>query len=327
VKVYFLLAAAVGSLLLLRCSQSVLEGNHIQLLLDWKGQMEHAGFFLADQAGYYEKEGLTVEILEGNGAPTTAQLVGNGTYKLGVSSGSATVIARTKGIGVVSLAVINQHSPVVVYSLRKSGIREPADLRGRRIGVNLGGTKHREFQAFLKKVGIEETDVRLMGMTESSPAPLLAGKVDAMLGYTEDQPVSVELRGEEVNRITLSDHGIDLYSTNIIVNQQFLAENPDLVRRFLSATLDGWRTAVAHPEKALSAYMSARPESDSRFNRANFEQLIPLLKSEDTEIKGLGAQNAQRWEETQEILFNLGMIDHKQDVTELYVDLLHPTQP
>ncbi len=326
-KRYFLLAAAVGSLLLLRCSQGVPEGNHIQLLLDWKAQMEHAGFFLADQAGYYEKEGLTVEILEGNGAPTTAQLVGNGTYKLGVSSGSATVMARAKGIGVVSLAVINQHSPVVVYSLTKSGIREPADLRGRRIGVNLGGTKHREFQAFLKKVGIKETDVRLMGMTESSPAPLLAGKVDAMLGYTEDQPVSVELRGEEVNRITLSDHGIDLYSTNIIVNQQFLAENPGLVRRFLSATLDGWRTAVAHPEKALSAYMSARPESNSRFNRANFEQLIPLLESEDTEIKGLGAQSAHRWEATQEILFDLGMIDHKLDVTELYTDLLHPAQP
>ena len=299
--------------------------QQIQLLLDWKAQMEHAGFFVAKAKGYYHAEGISVEILEGTGAPTTARLVGSGKYQLGISSGSATLIARARDIPVVSLAVINQHSPVVVYALEENNIRKPEDLIGKRVGVNVGGTKHREFQAFLKKVGIDEDRVRLMGMTESSPAPLLAGKVDAMLGYTEDQPVTVELRGREVTRISFAQYGIDLYSTNIIANVDYLKKNPDVVRKFVHASMKGWRYAVDNPEDAVAAYTAYRPESNAEFNRANFEQLIPILMSPDVERLGLGAQTTERWSHTQEILFDLGLIARKIEVSRLFVaDLLPP---
>lgn len=300
------------------CASPDEDASRIELLLDWKAQMEHAGFFVAKAKGFYAREGLTVEILEGSGAPTTAQLVGNGTYKLGVSSGSATVMARAKGIPVVSLAVINQYSPVVVYSLEKKNLTEPKDLIGKRIGVNIGGTKHREFQALLKKVGIEENQIEVMGMTESSPAPLLADKVDAMLGYTEDQPVTVELRGESVNRISLADHGIDLYSTNVVANAAFLETNPDVVRKFLKATLEGWAYAVEHPVEAVDAYAAERPESDRAFNEANFRQLRPILTSPDVAENGFGYQTRERWKNTQDILFDLGMIEARVDIDKLF---------
>ena len=158
----------------------------------------------------------------------------------------------------------------MVYSLSASGITRPEDLIGKKVGVNIGGTKHREFQALLRHLNITEDRIQLIGMTESSPAPLLAGQVDAMLGYTEDQPVTVELRGESVNRILLADHGIDLYSTNIIGNETFVYENEDLVKRFVRASLKGWRKAVEDPEAAVQAYVIARPESDAAFNTANF---------------------------------------------------------
>ena len=292
--------------------------NRIQLILDWKAQMEHAGFFVADQKGFYAEEGLEVEILEGNGAPTAARVVGNGTYKLGIASGSATVMARARNIPIVSLAVINQHTPVVVYSLKEKNITKPDDLIGKRIGVNVGGTKHREFQALLRKHNISEDQIQLMGMSEASPAPLLAGQVDAMLGYTEDQPVMVELLGKEVNRLSLADYGIDVYSTNIIVNESFLKENPDRVRRFMRATLRGWRYAVAHPDEAVAAYMAKRPESNEAFNRENFKHLIPLLNSPDTEQQGLGAQTEEKWKYTRDILRGLGMIDHDVDIDQLF---------
>ena len=309
--------------LLCACSAPETGGSdRIQLLLDWKAQMEHAGFFVAEAKGFYQKAGISVEILEGNGAPTTAQLVGNGTYKIGVSSGSATVMARSKGIPVVSLAVINQHSPVVVYSLAKTGLTKPEHLIGKRIGVNIGGTKHREFQALLRKLGMEESEIQLMGMTESSPAPLLAGQVDAMLGYTEDQPVTVELRGEAVNRIALSDYGVDLYSTNIIVNETYLKDNPELVGRFLKASLEGWSYAVGHPKEAVDAYTTTRPESNRAFNEANFSQLAILLTSLDVERDGFGAQTADRWQSTHDVLHDLGMIEAPVDVTKLFTNTL-----
>ena len=305
--------------LLAACSSETNEG-HIELLLDWKAQMEHAGFYVAAQQGFYKDAGLKVDILDGSGAPTTAQLVGNGTYKLGVSSGSATVMARAKGVPVVSLGVINQYSPVVVYSLASKGLTKPQDLVGKRVGVNIGGTKHREFQALLNKVGIKEDAIQIMGMTESSPAPMLTDQVDAMLGYTEDQPVTVELRGEKVNRISLAEHGIDLYSTNIIVNEAFLKTNPDVVRRFLKASLRGWSHAVENPEDAVNEYMSARPESDRAFNDANFRMLTPILTSPEVEATGFGAQTSSRWASTQRILSELGMVDRVIDVSELFTN-------
>ncbi len=327
-RIALLIATATLLLpLLFACSSTPPPSHHIQLLLDWKAQMEHAGFFVARQKGYYQADGLTVDILDGSGAPTTARLVGNSTYPLGVSSGSATVLARDQNIPVVSLAVINQHSPVVVYSLEETGIRKPEDLVGKRIGVNIGGTKYREFQAFLKKVGIPESRIELIGMTESSPAPLLAGQVDAMLGYTEDQPVTVELRGRAVNRIALADHGIDLYSTNIIAHEAYLKKNPDTVRKFVRASLKGWQYAVDHPDEALAAYMAERPESDPVFNRANFAKLTPILYSPDVEKLGLGAQTHARWTHTRDVLFDLEMIGRKVEIAELFTNVFLPSQP
>jgi ABC-type nitrate/sulfonate/bicarbonate transport system substrate-binding protein len=223
--------------------------------------------------------------------------------------------------------VINQHSPVVVYSLEKSGIREPGDLVGRRIGVNVGGTKHREFQAFLEAVGIQESSLVLVGMTESSPAPLLAGQVDAMLGYTEDQPITVELRGQPVNRIALADHGVDLYSTNIIANEAYLRENHELVRRMLRASLEGWEHAVQHPDEAVAAYRANRPESDEAFNRANFHQLLPILSSPDVERNGLGAQTADRWTHTRDVLHDLGLTSRRVAVDSLFTNAFLPGHP
>ena len=318
-KIFIALALA---LITLSCAST--DKTQVQFILDWKAQMEHAGFFVAKQQGFYEQEGLEVEILEGSGAPTAARVVGNGTYKLGVASGSATVMARARNIPIVSLAVINQQTPVVVYSLVEKNITTPQDLIGKSIGVNIGGTKHREFQAFLRHQNIPEEDIQLLGMSESSPAPLLAGQVDAMLGYTEDQPVTVELQGHAVNRLALSDYGIDVYSTNIIANESFLKENPDLIKRFLRASLRGWQHAVDHPEDAVAAYMAARPESDEAFNRANFKYLIPLLQSADTQQQGLGAQTKAKWQQTQDILHSLGMIDQKVDLNLLYTTAFMP---
>jgi len=303
------------------CAQSNPDSHdQVELILDWKAQMEHAGFFVAKTKGFYEEVGIDINILEGTGAPTAARVVGNGTYKLGVASGAATVMSRAQGIPIVSLAVINQHSPVVVYALAEKNIKEPKDLIGKRIGVNVGGTKHREFQAFLHKHNINEDQIELMGMSEASPAPLLAGQVDAMLGYTEDQPVIVEQHGYTVSRLALAEYGIDVYSTNIIANEKFLQENGDLAKRFLQASIKGWQYAIDHPDEAVAAYMAQRPESDETFNRANFKSLIPILKSDDVTANGFGAQSLDRWTHTQDVLFNQGQIEKKVDLSKLFTN-------
>ena len=169
-KIFVALALA---LITLSCAST--DNTKVQFILDWKAQMEHAGFFVAKQKGFYEQEGLEVEILEGNGAPTSTRVVGNNTYKLGVASGSATVMARSHKIPIVSLAVINQQTPVVVYSLVEKNITTPADLIGKRIGVNIGGTKHREFSSLLAPPEYPGRRHTTHGHGRSQPGPTPRG--------------------------------------------------------------------------------------------------------------------------------------------------------
>ena len=107
----------------------------VSLLIDWKAEPTYAGFFIAKARGFYEQRGLDVEIVEGNGATTAAQLIGAGTYSIGSASGEATAIARSRGIPVKSLAVFYPDVPTVIYSRADTPIRTPADLIGKRIGI------------------------------------------------------------------------------------------------------------------------------------------------------------------------------------------------
>ena len=95
-----------------------------------------------------------------------------------------------------------------------------------------------------------------------------------------------------------------------------------MVERFLKASMKGWSEAVRNPEKAVQAYTAERPESDREFNEANFTQLIPILTSPDVEATGFGAQTAQRWANTQDILFDLGMIEAKVNIDQLFTNAL-----
>ena len=312
---------ALASVALFGCGGGTTDDGltELNLLLDWKPQMEQAGFITADARGYYRDAGLSVTMHEGQGATTTAAMVGSGQYGLGLSSGGATIIARSKGAAVVSLALINQHSPTVIFALKSTGIEEPADLVGRRIGLTKTGVKYDEYRALMNKLGIDRSGIEEVDLRKSV-APLLSGVVDAMLGYTEDQPVLVELQGEEVVRIPMHQYGVDILSTNIIANETFMHEHAEVCSAFVAASLRGWKYAVEHPEEAAGIYLERYPESSAEFVRANFQQFRPILFSGDTDSLGLGAQSLERFQATETLLFELGIIQQRVDPAEAFTN-------
>ena len=313
-------AAALAALLAQGCGES---GNEnllrVNLLLDWKPQMEQAGFIVAQEKGYYAEAGLDVVMHEGQGATTTAVLVGSGQYNLGLATGGATIIARARGVPVVSLALINQHSPTVIFALESSGITSPSDLIGKRLGLTQTGVKFDEYRALMNRLGIDRSLIDEVDVGKSV-APLLAGTVDALLGYTEDQPVLVELRGMSVVRLPMHRYGVDMLSTNVITNEEFLGENPDVCRRFVQASLRGWKRAVEHPEEAVMIYTSRYPESDENFVRANFQAFTPILFGPAVDSIGLGGQRRVAFRNTEQMLFELGIIEGRVNVDSAFTN-------
>jgi NitT/TauT family transport system substrate-binding protein len=302
----------------------------LDVLLDWKPQMEQAGFIVADAKGFYREQGLKISFHEGQGATTTAALVGSGRYDLGISSGGATIIARSKGVPVVSIALLNQRSPTVIFALKSSGIVSPSDLIGKRIGLTQTGVKFDEYRALMSKLGIDRSQITEVDV-KKAVAPLLSGSLDAMLGYTEDQPVLVELQGKKVVRIPMSRYGVNVLSTNIVSNETYIKSNADICRKFVLATLKGWKRAIEHPEEAVMIYLDRYPESREDFVRENFRQFVPLLFSSDTDSSGLGTQTEQGFRETETLLHDLGIISTRVDarsaLTNQFLPGIHASKP
>ena len=322
---HFLPVALFGALLS-ACSRSERGLTQINFLLDWKPQMEQAGFIVADAKGYYREAGLSVTMSEGQGATTTAMLVGSGQYPLGIASGGATVIARSHGAAVVSIALVNQRSPTVIFALASSGIKTPSDLVGRKIGLTKTGVKYDEYRALMRKLGIDRSTITEVDIRKAV-APLLSGTVDAMLGYTEDQPVLVELEGREVTRIPMFRYGVNILSTNVVANESFLAEHPEVCRRFVEATLKGWKRAVESPDEAVLLYTERYPASDQRFVRQNFRQFVPILFGPAVDSLGLGAQTLEEFRSTEQLLFDLGIIESRVNAAAAFTNAFLPSAP
>lgn len=310
------------SLILCSCSKQENGSVGVDFLLDWKASVAYSGFFVAQAKGYYRQAGLEVRILDGTGAPDAARLIAAGKYKIGCSTGDATVMAVARGLPVTSVAVLFQSSPVVIFSLEATSIDDPQGLVGRRIGITVGDTKYTYYKALMRNLGIDRTTIDEVRVGWEV-TPLLTGEVDALLGYTSGEPVQVEAQGREVRRIYLADYGLQMYSTNIVVNTEFLAKNGSVVRRFLKASLKGWEDVINSPHEALRIFAEQHPESDPRFSSMSIDYVLPLLESPDTKLHGLGFQTTDGWSNTIATLFASGMIDSMLNPHQVFVnDLL-----
>ena len=111
-----------------------------QLLIDWQVEPTYLGIYLARERGHFERLGLDVEIVESSGANAAAAAVAAGSYPIGTASGAATVTAVSRGASLVSIAVLYQRLPTVIYGLADQGVDAPADLAGKRVGIHPDST-------------------------------------------------------------------------------------------------------------------------------------------------------------------------------------------
>lgn len=281
--------------------------DHVAFLLDWKAGMEYTGFFVAKDLGYYKAADLDVDIQDGSSASISAKLVAAGKHSLGMSSGDAIAIAVENGMPIKSVAVLFQQSPVVIYSLKELGISKAEQLVGKTIGVSTGDTKYNYFQGLLNRLKLNNGQIKEVTV-DWEIAPLLTGKVDALLGYINNQPVQVEMQGKAVNIIKLQDYGMNLYNESIIANSDFIKTHPDVVQRFVTASLKGWKYAVDHPSEAVMIVAKLHPEQQPIYLEKNFSQIIPLLTNADTAKFGLGAQTLDGWTNTVATLREVGLL-------------------
>lgn len=220
----------------------------ITVQLSWIKNAEFAGEFFADANGYYDEAGFgEVTLNAGPGATESIVLSGGADFGLTNAVTVGQVIAQEEA-PLKIIGTTYQKNPFTILSLADGGdIATPADLVGKRIGVQAGGNETL-FDALLVANDIDPADVEKVPV-EYDPSPLVNGDVDGFLAYITNESITVESAGNEVTNLLFADNGLPFVAESIIATEQTIAERPDMVKAFLEAEIRGWRDALADPEE------------------------------------------------------------------------------
>jgi NitT/TauT family transport system substrate-binding protein len=287
----------------------------VTVRLKWFNQAQFAGFYVAQQNGYYKAAGLDVNIQPGGPDFPAVQMVTGGSEQFGVTGADQILIARSKGVPVVALAVIYRRNPFVLFSLTKSGIKTPADFAGKTVGVKIGGNEELIYRAVLAKAGIDKSKLTEMPV-KFDITPLLTGTVDVWPGYLINEVLAAKEKGFDVNVIYPADFGIDLYADTLFTTEKMLKEKPEVVRNFVAATLKGWDTAIAAPEDAAKITVKFGGDKLTYDHElAMMKASLPLLKPDGNPV---GFMDEAGWDAAQKLLLGAGFQKQPVNVAEAF---------
>lgn len=290
------------------------EGDAVKVRLKWLHQAQFAGFYTAKEKGFYGNNKIS-SILEAGGVDfPSVQMVSSGSDDFGVTGADQILLAREKGVPIVALAVIYRKSPFCYFALKTSGITKPQDFVGKRIGVKLGGNEELTYRAMLKKAGVDAAKVTEIPV-KFDMSPLFTGQVMAWPGYSINEPIVAQEQGYEVSLIWPSEYGVDLYADTLFTTEAMIRDKPDLVKRFVDASLMGWDYAITHPEEAVQFTLKQSEKLKEGHEKAMLKASIGSLKPDD---KPIGWMDRGKWEEMRNLLLEAGFIKKAVDVDKVF---------
>lgn len=248
-----------------------------------------APFFLALDKGYYEDEGLDVEIREGSGSGAALQSLIGEANQIVEAERAATAIQASETDGLLSVAGLKESNGLAIVSFKDKGIEEPADLRGKTIGITLGSSESGILPAFLEENGIGIDEVKVENLAAGQKAQFLtAGKVDA-ISFVDYSAVSIAPL-DELNMMTFTDYGLTLLGTGLATTTKFAEKNPDALAGFVRATMKAFNEAIADPEPAIDALMKRTKVLDRDDAMTQWELYVAGAPEPFT-----GAQTTESW--------------------------------
>src|ERR1700690_2832349 len=220
--------------------------DKVVLMLNWYVYGEHAPFYYGKAKGIYAAENIDLEIQEGRGSAATTQAVTAKTADFGYVDIPTMMRAAVKGAPVVAVGVLLQTSPMSVMGLADKNIRKPEDIKGKTVAITPADSMTQIWPLFLKKTGLKEGDFTTVagdGQTKLNAA--INGQADLLLGYVMDQSMKIkDATGKDVYPIKFADYGINMVSSGIIANTDYVKANADLVKRFMAASVKSVEAAV-----------------------------------------------------------------------------------
>jgi NitT/TauT family transport system substrate-binding protein len=300
--------------------------DKITLGVDWQIFGRHAGFVVAQDKGFYKAEGLDVEVIRGYGAADAVKRIAAGTITIGTGDTGALVISRSQGIKVKAVGMVYGKAPYVLWIRKDVGVKVPKDLEGKTIGSAAGSVVRLLFPAFAKLAGVDASKVNWATIDAPSHFPMLfSKKVDAVIDYIVGLP-TVTKRGKEagveIQAMLYADYGLNIYSNALMVREDMLQEKPDVIRKILKASYQGYDFAVKNPAEAAAIVKRRQPELDEEPIQAEIVIVKDLVWTPEALKHGAGYMDDAKMRTTRDIITQAYELKAIVPHEELYTNAL-----
>ncbi len=256
-KRFLLQASAALALVAALAGTAQAQTTPIKFQLDWRFEGPAALFLTPAAKGYFKDAKLDVTIDAGNGSGGAVTRVASGAYDIGFADLAALMEFHANNPDApnkpVAVMMVYNNTPASVMALKKSGIRSPADLAGKKLGAPVFDAGRRAFPIFQKANGVPAVNWISMD-PPLRETMLVRGDVDAITGFTFTSLLNLEARGVKADDVVILPYpayGVKLYGNVVIVNPKFLKDNPAAVKAFLVAFTKGVKDVIARPEAAI----------------------------------------------------------------------------
>ena len=282
----------------------------VTLQLKWTHAFQFAGYYAAIEKGYYREAGLDVQLREATPGvdPLAAVMANEAQYGVGTSS---LLLARKAGKPVVVLAVIFQHSPLVLVTRKddkRRGIPVIQDIAGKRVMIE---PQSDELFAYLKQEGILPEHLHQLPHS-FRPNDLIEGRVDAMSAYVSNELFYLDRSDFAYQVFSPRMGGIDFYGDNLYTTEQELRTHPERARAFREASMRGWQYAMQHPEEIADLILARYSRQNPRdFYLFEAQQMVPLIR---TDLIEAGYMSRGRWRHIADTYADLGLLPKDYDL-------------
>lgn len=302
-------------------SPAVTPSSTVKLAMGFIPNVQFAPFYVAVEKGFFADEGIEIEFDYG-WETDLLKLVGNNELQFAIGSGDQVILARSQGLPVVHVMNWYRRFPVCVVSLAGSGITEPEDLAGRRVGTPATyGASYIGWRALLDATRLDEGSVELISIGYTQVAALSEGQVDAAICYAMNEPVQMHASGQEVDIILVADYA-DLVSNGLFTNEETIERRPELVQGMVRAALRGLAYTLEHPDEAFEIALKYVPElaGDEGVRTVNRAILAESLEFWMADKGELGRSNEAQWQAAMRIMQQMGLVGDDADVETMFTN-------
>lgn len=297
----------------------------VKLALNWLVSGRNAPFFVGVDKGYYAAEGLNVSISRGNGSGDTVKRIAVGESLFGLADTATVIAAQANDSAPVTIVgMINGKSSVAIIYSEQSGIHKPQDLVGKTLGRSAAGASVNMYPGFLAVNHIDRNSIKEVVATGSAFESLLfAKKVDAVLdqsSYLGRYRKDAAGTGLTLKAFRFADYGFDLYGDSIIVSNDTLKSKPELIKRFMTATIKAALWSYDHPADAIAILRKTNPEVEADIGTAELEDAKELSITPETAAHGYGYVDPKHMEHVRDVVTEALKLKRKIPVSEIFTD-------